>query len=99
MHANDYREAWIRNLVLFVFLGYLPFGYVVMTLLPEHLWIVNPIFLFAGIWMVLYLVVAGRLSAWHCPTCGKRFSGTWLYDKGFLARKCAHCGLPKFAVR
>lgn len=103
MHSNDYQEAWhryrtLRKLLFFVWLGYMPVGYVVMTLVPGPLGTVNPIFVFAGIWMAMFVIVGIRLSAWRCPRCGKRFSGPWLHDKGFLARKCIHCGLPNYAA-
>jgi hypothetical protein len=42
-------------------------------------------------------VVAGVRAAWFpCPRCGKPFFASWWYRNPF-ARKCVHCGLPKWA--
>ena len=49
-------------------------------------------------WMVAFLVTGVRLNRWRCPRCGKLFCATKWYNKSFFARKCAHCGLPKFAI-
>jgi hypothetical protein len=34
-----------------------------------------------------------------CPRCGERFASKWWYHNSvLLARRGAHCGLPKFAI-
>jgi hypothetical protein len=100
---NDYQDHWcrykrLRNLFFFIWIGYVPVMFVFTMLVSKALGTFIPSFVLAGSWMVMFLVMGTRLSAWRCPRCGKWFSGTWWYNKGFLARKCVHCGLPKFAA-
>ena len=57
-----------------------------------------PGFVAFAVWAVAGLVVGTRVVGWRCPRCGKWFSVTSFgFNMGFLARKCAHCGLPKYA--
>jgi hypothetical protein len=37
-----------------------------------------------------------RWIFWPCPSCGRPFFLTWLGNNCF-ARRCLHCGLPKWA--
>src|SRR5262252_8677343 len=55
-------------------------------------------FVVALTWMGAFVVTGIRLPFWPCPRCGERFSTKGVYNKSFLARKCVHCGLPKYAV-
>jgi len=96
-----YEDGWknyrrIRNQWLLIFLGYVPVvgivGLVSITLFNTF----APAFVTAFIWMALLLFAGIRVNAWPCPRCGKWFSGKWWYNKGFLARRCVHCGLPKY---
>jgi len=57
-----------------------------------------------GAWVVLlvrFLSVSGEYVDWSCPRCGKPFHAT--VHAGFIrwrnpfARRCVHCGLPKWA--
>jgi len=48
-------------------------------------------------WMVLFFIAGARYQTFRCPRCGEKFSATWWYQLSFLARKCVHCGLPKFS--
>lgn len=47
-------------------------------------------------WIVLAGAAGARLMAFPCPACGQGFFWRgWYYDRH--ARKCLHCGLPKYA--
>jgi hypothetical protein len=35
---------------------------------------------------------------WPCPCCGRWFHVTWWYGNAF-ARRCVHCGLPKWTSK
>jgi hypothetical protein len=50
----------------------------------------------AGSWVLAFLIVGWRLNWFRCPRCRNRFFSTWWYHNPF-ARKCVHCGLPKWA--
>jgi hypothetical protein len=39
-----------------------------------------------------------RLIFWPCPHCGSCFHVTWWYGNMF-ARRCVHCGLPKWTPK
>jgi hypothetical protein len=48
-------------------------------------------------WFVFFIVSSIRYQLFRCPRCGEWFSGTWWYNLSYFARKCVHCGLPKFS--
>ena len=91
---KEYRKR--RNLVLFAFLGYTPIVFVigVVTIRLFHTSI--PFHVAAFSWMIFYAVASLRCTSFRCPRCGKWFFAKWWYHNGF-ARKCVHCGLPKYA--
>jgi hypothetical protein len=102
MRPNEYQENWqryrkLRNLYFVIWLGYIPAVYVFTVLMSKAFGTFFPSFVFAGIWMLMFAATGARLSTWPCPKCGKWFSVSWWYNKSFFARKCVHCGLPKFA--
>jgi len=47
-------------------------------------------------WMASCLLVVFWTGSFRCPRCGNPFYQWWWYQ-GSYARKCAHCGLPKWA--
>jgi hypothetical protein len=99
---HEYTKNWqryrkLRNLFFAIWIGYIPAVGVFTMLVSKAFGTVTPGFVFAGMWMVMFAVTGVRLSTWKCPRCGKWFAATWWYNKGFFARKCVHCGLPKFA--
>jgi hypothetical protein len=47
-------------------------------------------------WIIAFVVVALRLQFFKCPRCSKRFFCTLWFNNPF-AKKCAHCGLPKWS--
>src|SRR3954451_20389761 len=48
------------------------------------------------LWMVAFAVTGFRVQRFHCPECDKPFFvGRWHVNT--WARRCAHCGLPKWS--
>jgi hypothetical protein len=103
----DYTAAWRdfrrRRLIYWVvFLGYVPgaFALFVGVGLPISAFIgIAPDYFFyaiAGSWMLAWLISGLRARLFPCPRCHKWFFATWWYSNPF-ARKCVHCGLPKWA--
>jgi hypothetical protein len=100
---RKYQEDWrayrrARNTFAFVFLTYIPAGGIGASL---GFWLFgSPLLGFVVVltWMGAFLVTSIRLQCWPCPRCGERFSAKGWYNKGFLARKCVHCGLAKYAL-
>ena len=97
----DYTEPWReyrkrRNLLLFAFLAYMPivglFGFLTIRAFKTT----TPAFVAAFTWMAFYAVAGIRFQCFKCPRCGKRFFAKWWYHNMF-ARRCVHCGLPKYA--
>jgi hypothetical protein len=103
----DYTAAWRdyrkRSFIFWtVFLGYIP-GVLVLFVgagLPiAALTGTKPDYFFypiAGSWMLAFLITSWQVVLFRCPRCRKRFFATWWYRNPF-ARKCVHCGLPKWA--
>ncbi len=59
--------------------------------------ILQPFALAIGmILMPVFLVNQMRLNFFRCPRCGHLFFITFLLANSF-ARRCVHCGLPKWA--
>ncbi|MBI1741049.1 MAG: hypothetical protein HYR57_09260 [Candidatus Koribacter versatilis] len=96
-----YEEAWkdykrIRNQWFLVFVGYVPIVGIVAFVSIKLFNTFTPAFVTAFLWMALFVYTGARVQLWRCPRCGKWFSAKWWYNKGFLARRCVHCGLPKY---
>jgi hypothetical protein len=91
---QEYRRR--RNLAWFAFLGYVPIVGVI-ALAAGHLFdSMTPGFIVAVGWMVFFLAASFRCQSFRCPRCGKWFFAKWWYHNSF-ARRCVHCGLPKYA--
>jgi hypothetical protein len=84
------RQAWIA------FLGYIPGVFVLgvpLGLLFRSGW---PFQAVAIGWLALSAVTSYRMGSFPCPRCHKPFFRTWWYHNSF-ARRCVHCGLPKWS--
>jgi hypothetical protein len=104
----DYTAAWRdyrkRRFVFWVvFLSYMP-GVMAFFLgvgLPlASMTGIKPDYFFfaiAGTWMLAFVVTNLRAVSFPCPRCGQHFFRTWWYSNP-LARRCVHCGLPKWAM-
>jgi len=84
--------------VFLVFVGYVPFCFAVAMISVGMFQSFVPVGIAAACWMGLFLYIGSRFTLWRCPRCGKCFSGSWWYNTGFLAQRCAHCGLGKFEI-
>jgi len=98
---TDYRQDWehykrLRNEWILVFVSYVPVCALVGVLSEKLFHTFTPAFVVAFLWMALFAVTGIRLQLWPCPRCRDWFSGKWWYNKGFLARRCVHCGLRKY---
>ena len=91
---NEYRR--LRNTFFLVFLGGVPVFLLVSFVSEKLLHTTAPASVLAVVWFVLFIIYGIRLQLWRCPRCGKWFASTWWCNKSFLARRCVHCGLPKF---
>jgi hypothetical protein len=98
--VEAYRDGWNdyirrRNALLIVFLGYLPWGALVM-LSMQYLRLPYKFGMpLVVAWFLAFPVVGIRYQLWRCPRCGKGFAYTWCYNRSYFARKCVHCGLTK----
>jgi hypothetical protein len=104
----DYTAAWCdlrrrRNISWVVFLSYVPGAmaiFLTVGLPLSALTGIKPDYFGIAIgscWMVACLVTGWRVVFFSCPRCDNRFFATWWYHNSF-ARKCVHCGLPKWAT-
>jgi len=102
----DYAKEWkayrqLRNIMAVALFGIVPLSWVLHFGL-SFFWNGRLSDYAVSVWFVscfLVLVYAGvRLSLWACPRCGKTFGAKPLYGGwGIFARRCANCGLGKFA--
>lgn len=92
---GDYKR--LQNAFAFVLLTYVPTCFVVAYIALRIFHTLVPAFLIALLWMGAFLVTGMRLQCWACPRCGEPFSAKGWYNRGFLVRRCVHCGLPKYA--
>lgn len=51
---------------------------------------------FGVLWIGSCLGTGFRLSMWRCPRCGHCFFWNFIHNQ--FARRCMHCGLPKWAT-
>ena len=76
---SEYRKR--RNVVLFLFIGYVPVVFGVGVLSDRLFSTFTPAFVLAFVWMA-FLVIASNLSLrFPCPRCGKWFFAKWWYYK------------------
>jgi len=99
---GGYEEVWreykrTRNAFLIVVAAYVPVCFTIGVVSEKLFHTFTMGFVAAFLWMALLVVSGMRVSLWCWPNCGERFSGTGWYNRGFLARSCVHCGLPKYS--
>src|SRR5437879_5295172 len=91
---DDYRRRrrWFFGVWLggFLFVASLAALLNKLSLGDLAFWILGPA------WMASFVVVAARLQLFRCPRCHRRFFNTFWYGN-LLARRCVHCGLPKWS--
>jgi hypothetical protein len=91
---REYRKR--RNLAIFAFSGYVPIVFVIATITTRVFHTTTPAFIAAFSWMIFYAVASVRTASFKCPRCDQWFFAKWWYRNSF-ARRCVHCGLPKYA--
>jgi FtsH-binding integral membrane protein len=99
---EDYSANWqayrrLRNVWWVLLLAWLPSTIVFALISNAVIRTPAPALVVAAVWLLTWMVVGALLQRWRCPRCGKWFSLTWFYGLGYFARKCVHCGLPKYA--
>ena len=96
---QEYRRISRRSLVRVLLFFYGGFGLTVA--LVEMIFPTAPqwVGLVAGApWLVPTILTSQGPIRWLCPRCGHAFlSGRWGHNA--FARRCLHCGLPKWAPR
>ncbi len=101
--ATDYRFAWhdYRRRVLWFFGEWLG-GFLLIAALAQLASKVHGTYapwvlaVLGPAWMLGFIIVAVRLTLFHCPRCGHPFFWVWWFNNP-LARKCMHCRLPKWS--
>jgi hypothetical protein len=108
---GPYSAAWRRYRLWswafwIVFVSYLPAMASLNRVLRPMRDSGNVIFFAALLWMVAFAVIGYQKSNFECPRCGelffrkfddRRWRRDWLHNP--FARRCMHCGLPKWAAR
>ena len=95
--GSPWRACQLRErLLVGLLLGYVPGVLVVGVSLNKLVGSGIPVFLVAVGWMFALAFAGIALKTFPCPRCGKHFFRSWRYHNTF-ARKCVHCGLPKWA--
>src|SRR5947208_2186536 len=98
MYEDEWKEYRRRYRLFFtIFLSYVPGVAAIGILVTRWSGSEVPIYFVAGAWMLAFAVTSVRLSTFPCPRCGKWFFAAWYFHNP-LARRCVHCGLPKWAT-
>jgi len=99
--SDEYFSDWqeyrrLRRNTLLVWLGYIPaVGFLAMVgQWLTHTFILG--FISAGAYMVWFAMTGAQWTQFSCPRCGEYFGSRGALRLGPLARKCMHCGLPKW---
>lgn len=96
---DDYRQRRLasRSALLLALVWILP-GSVIRHNLVSHGWDESTalVLAVASPMLVILSVTHLRRMLWPCPRCGRPFHASWCYGNLF-ARRCVHCGLPKWA--
>ncbi|MCA1594036.1 MAG: hypothetical protein LC754_15565 [Acidobacteria bacterium] len=98
---DSYRAQWAeyrkRSIIVWsVFLTYIPGAIIIGGSLYRLTGSDSFIPMTAFAWMAAFAITNFYRMNWKCPRCGKAFFQKWWYGNNF-ARKCVHCGLPKWA--
>jgi hypothetical protein len=103
--AMNYDPQWRnlrkRNRLWWsVFLGLIPaiilIGFALDLISPELAKRTSDTIFFYA-WMAAFAAASIYAGGFRCPRCGKRYFRTRLGGVNAFARKCPHCGLPKWA--
>jgi uncharacterized membrane protein len=98
--SSQFVQAWedYKRRVRWFFGGWLG-GFAVVALLAALLNRLSlgevALSLLGPTWIVLIIVVAVRVQLFKCPRCHRQFFKAFWYYSPF-ARRCVHCGLPKW---
>jgi hypothetical protein len=102
MHGmGNYQTAWqryknLRNLAILAWVGFLPALH--LAKIGARYFSMPALYFTVLIAWVVFLISTGaEVAYWPCPRCGKKFSSKWGYTVGTFARRCVHCGLPKYS--
>jgi hypothetical protein len=92
--VERYRRAWHsyvarRNLVLVLFAGFVPLGFLVARLRMGE----GYDFAMLLVWIAVYLAGAWWLTEWKCPRCGK------VFGHRLWTQRCISCDLSKDEVQ
>lgn len=96
----EYRRRWRANgLAILLALVWMVPGSLIRSVLVRCGWNDGAAFFLAVALPALGTVFLAQLRVirWPCPRCGRPFLATWYYSNSF-ARRCVHCGLPKWAA-
>jgi hypothetical protein len=91
---SDYRSR--RRWFFGVWLGGLPVVILIAGALIKIFHSELPFYFVGAAWMLSFAVVGIRLTLFRCPCCHRQFFCTW-YSSNQFARRCVHCGFPKWA--
>ena|SRR2546430_16039540 len=92
---HQYRRLWIYSFV--ILLAFVPVGVLAIEGSARLFHTESWGFVVVILWAIFWIFSGFRVCAWRCPQCGKVYIGKWWFGNAFLFRKCAYCGLPKYA--
>lgn len=100
--VSGYQKEWdvyqrLERRFLFFVAALIPADFATLLLSVRVFGKTSPVRLIAPpvvafIWVFWLLALRGQLLAWKCPRCHKRFA-SWSGS----SKRCAHCGLPRYA--
>ena len=100
---HNCAEEWTRHrkythIAWGLFAGWIPFGFVVGSLIVWLHLRVNLAFVALIPYLLGLVIFANVVSVFRCPRCGNRFYawGPWGLGHNSFARKCGNCGLRKW---
>jgi hypothetical protein len=99
---GDFTDPWEeyrrrRNWAVLAGAGYVPVVLLAVREAERSPQTVPLCIVVGGGWLAFLIVTGTRCEYFKCPRCGKPFFAKWWYHNAF-ARRCLHCGLPKYAL-
>ena len=91
---DDYRSR--RRWFFFILLSGTPVVVLTSILLNKVFHSSGPFYIIGLAWMIFFVTVSIRLVLFRCPRCRRFFFFTG-YSSNHFARRCVHCGLPKWS--
>lgn len=97
-HSKDWDAYRVRrNIAIVGFVCFLPVFALLLRIIGHSSWAGYVVGVLGFAWLFGIFISGVSVLRFRCPRCNEPFGATRWYNKSVFARKCVHCGLPKYS--